>query len=316
MKPIKDIVAAGAELLRKGELVAFPTETVYGLGADATNDRAVASLYAAKGRPHFNPLISHIAEFDLAYTLGQFNEDAAKLAGAFWPGPLTIVVPKSKTCSVSQLALAGLDTIALRVPAHPIAQALLREMNGPIVAPSANRSGSVSPTLASHVAQSLGERVALIIDGGPCDIGIESTVVACAEGAPVLLRPGGIARSKIEDVLGRRVKSGRKDEVRPQSPGQIAGHYAPRAKVILDVIWPRFDVALLAFGPNAPRHPGPVLNLSIAGDLEEAAANLFAMLHELDASGADTIAVMPIPNQGLGEAINDRLIRAAYPFHR
>jgi L-threonylcarbamoyladenylate synthase len=312
----EDEIRAAAALLRKGKLVAFPTETVYGLGADATNDAAVAAVYAAKGRPLFNPLISHIAEAGKAAELGRLNDDAARLAEAFWPGPLTIVVPRTEKCPVSLLASAGLSSIAIRVPSHPIALALIRQANRPIVAPSANPSGSISPTLASHVVSGLGDKVAMVLDGGATNIGIESTVVKCMAGAPVLLRPGGVKKADVEAVLGKKLLIEAMKQGRPDAPGQLEQHYAPRAKVILDVIWPRFDVGLLAFGPNVPRHPGPVLNLSSRGDLQEAAANLFRMMHELDETGVQTIAVMPIPNEGLGEAINDRLARAAAPFHR
>jgi L-threonylcarbamoyladenylate synthase len=312
----EDDISTAAALLRAGKLVAFPTETVYGLGADATNDVAVAAVYAAKGRPKFNPLISHVADAVKAVELGKFNDDAAKLAEAFWPGPLTIVVPRTDQCPVSLLASAGLASIAIRVPAHPIALALIRKADRPIVAPSANPSGGISPTLASHVVNGLGGSVATVLDGGASNIGIESTVVKCMGGEPVMLRPGGVKKADIEKVLGKKLLIEAMKAGRPDAPGQLEQHYAPRAKVILDVIWPRFDVGLLAFGPNVPRHPGPVLNLSNRGDLQEAAANLFRMMHELDDTGVQTIAVMPIPNEGLGEAINDRLVRAAAPFHR
>jgi L-threonylcarbamoyladenylate synthase len=309
-------IAEAAQLLRQGKLVAFPTETVYGLGADATNERAVAQVYAAKGRPKFNPLISHVASLEETITLGIFNQDAMTLARAYWPGPLTLVVPRSENCPVAMLASAGLNSIALRVPSHAVARALIRQSGRPIVAPSANPSGRLSPTSAEHVREGLGDRVAMVVDGGPCTVGIESTIVKCMGGEPVLLRPGGLTRGAIESALGKPVLLESMKAGRPDAPGQLEQHYAPRAKVILDVIWPRFDVGLLAFGPNVPQHPGPMLNLSRAGDLEEAAANLFRMMHELDRSGVETIAVMPIPREGLGEAINDRLARAAAPFHR
>jgi L-threonylcarbamoyladenylate synthase len=305
-----------AQLLRHGKLVAFPTETVYGLGADATNDAAVAAIYAAKGRPKFNPLITHVGSLAQAQALGIFNADAERLARKFWPGPLTLVVPRRADCAVSMLASAGLDSIALRVPSHAVAQTLIAKSGKPIVAPSANPSGSISPTLASHVREKLQGRVAMVLDGGPCPVGIESTIVKCMGGEPVLLRPGGTSTSEIETVLGKPLLLETMKAGRPDAPGQLEQHYAPRAKVILDVVWPRFDVGLLAFGPEVPRHPGPVRNLSASGDLEEAAANLFRMMHELDATGVETIAVMPIPQEGLGQAINDRLARAAAPFHR
>jgi L-threonylcarbamoyladenylate synthase len=309
----KDEIRAAAELLRAGKLVAFPTETVYGLGADATNDAAVAAVYAAKGRPRFNPLISHVADVSKARELGRFNEDAARLAEAFWPGPLTVVVPRAQACPVSLLASAGLSSIAIRLPAHPVALALIREADRPIVGPSANPSGTISPTLASHVVSGLGSKVAMVLDGGPTHIGIESSVVKCMGGAPVLLRPGGLKKTDMETVLGKRLLIEAMKAGRPDAPGQLEHHYAPRAKVILDVLRPRPDAGLLAFGPSVPRHSGPVLNLSHGGDLQEAAANLFRMMHELDETGVETIAVMPIPNEGLGEAINDRLARAAAP---
>jgi L-threonylcarbamoyladenylate synthase len=309
-------IKAAARTLREGKLVAFPTETVYGLGADATNDQAVAAIYAAKGRPKFNPLITHVEDLTGALEFGVFNEDARRLAQAFWPGPLSLVVPRTEGCRVSMLASAGLSSIALRVPSHSIAQNLIRETGLPIVAPSANPSGGISPTLASHVRAGLGDRVAMVLDGGPCTVGIESTIVKCMGGEPVLLRPGAVKKSEIEELLQKRLLLETMQAGRPDAPGQLEQHYAPKAKVILDVVWPRFDVGLLAFGPNVPQHPGPVLNLSKTGDLEEAAANLFRMMHELDGTGVQTIAVMPIPHEGLGEAINDRLVRAAAPHHR
>jgi L-threonylcarbamoyladenylate synthase len=305
-----------AQFLRQGKLVAFPTETVYGLGADATNDEAVAAIYAAKQRPRFNPLIAHVGSFAQARDLGIFNSDAERLARKFWPGPLTLVLPRRHDCPVALLASAGLASIALRVPAHEVAQRLIALSSKPIVAPSANPSGSISPTLASHVREKLSGRVAMVLDGGPCPVGIESTIIKCMGGEPVLLRPGGISTSEIEAVLGKALLLETMKAGRPDAPGQLEQHYAPRAKVILDVVWPRFDVGLLAFGPQVPRHPGPVRNLSASGNLEEAAANLFRMMHELDATGVETIAVMSIPQEGLGQAINDRLARAAAPFHR
>ncbi len=305
-----------SNLLRAGKLVAFPTETVYGLGADATNDEAVVAVYEAKGRPSFNPLISHVASLEAARQLGQLNEDARALAHAFWPGPLTLVVPRAERCAVSMLASAGLATVAIRVPAHPLAEALLRHVERPLVAPSANVSGKISPTLAGHVRTDLGDKVAAILDGGPCPVGIELTVVACIDDRPRLLRPGGLERNVIEALLKKPLHEAPNEPIAPLSPGRLASHYAPRARVILNVIWPRYDVGLLAFGPDIPQHPGPVRNLSVTGNLREAAANLFRMLRELDDTGVQTIAVMTIPNTGLGEAVNDRLRRAAAPFHR
>ena len=305
-------IATAAKTLAAGGLIAFPTETVYGLGADAANGEAVARLYAAKGRPAFNPLIAHIGTLELARTLGRFTPDAERLAAAFWPGPLTLVLPKADGCTVSDLALAGLDSIALRMPAHPVAQALLAAFGGPVVAPSANRSGHVSPTDAAHVLADLRGRIDLILDGGACPVGVESTIVSCI-GEPALLRPGGLAREDIERVLGYPLAaSAPADDNAPLAPGMMTSHYAPRARVRLDAQAPQPGEALLAFGA-APQGAGPVLNLSPRGDLVEAAANLFSHLRALDASGAQRIAVMTIPHEGLGEAINDRLARAAAP---
>lgn len=309
--------AAAARVLRNGGLVAFPTETVYGLGADAANAEAIARLYRAKGRPAFNPLIVHVGDLAAAQRIARFNAAALALADAFWPGPLTLVLPKGANCPVADLATAGLDTIALRVPAHPVARDILRGFGGAVVAPSANRSGHVSPTTAAHVRHDLDGRIDLIVDGGPVDVGIESTIVGCFD-RPALLRPGGISRADIERVLGGPLASpdpGATDG-RPQAPGMLASHYAPRARVRLNAANLAPGEALLAFGRAYP--PGidtatAVMNLSECGDLKEAAANLFGCLRALDASGARTIAVTPIPEDGLGEAINDRLRRAAAP---
>lgn len=312
-------VAEAARRLAQGALVAFPTETVYGLGADATQPRAVAGIYAAKGRPSFNPLIAHVPDLAHARALGHFSPDALKLAAAFWPGPLTLVVAKSPDCPVADLALAGLDTIALRVPEHPLAQGILTALGRPVVAPSANRSGHVSPTLAAHVEADLGGRIDLIIDGGPAGVGVESTIVACFD-APRLLRPGGIPRATLEHVLGHALASdmispaGKSGDPHPLAPGMLESHYAPHARMRLDAREVSADEALLAFGPPpSDVAPKAILNLSPNGDLIEAAANLFAHLRALDTSGASSIAVMPIPHEGLGEAINDRLRRAAAP---
>lgn len=305
-------VAVAAEALRKGELVAFPTETVYGLGANALDDRAVARVFEAKGRPSFNPLIVHVEELERAYRLGDFNSTARKLARAFWSGPLTLVVPRSAECPVSLLASAGLQSLAIRVPTHPLARELLRAAGIPVVAPSANPSGRISPTTAAHVVASLGGRIAVILDGGPCEVGLESTIVACLEDEPELLRPGGLPRERIEALLGAPLRT-LKRAGRPLAPGGLESHYAPAARLRLEARQVREGEALLAFGPDVPAHSGPMRNLSPAGDLTEAAANLFRMLHELDQSGRPVIAVMPIPHGGLGEAINDRLRRAAAP---
>jgi L-threonylcarbamoyladenylate synthase len=312
--------AEAARCLAAGGLIAFPTETVYGLGADAQNAIAVARLYDAKGRPAFNPLIAHIPDAAAARQLAQFDAAAARLAAALWPGPLTLVLPKAVNCPVAELATAGLDSIAVRVPDHPVARALLRAFGRPIVAPSANRSGHVSPTTAQHVLADLRGRIDLIVDGGPTPVGVESTIVACI-GEPVLLRPGGLPREAIEQVLGRplaeQTPPATADEGEaPLAPGQLASHYAPRTALRLEAQSVADGEALLAFGsalPAGAERAGRVLNLSPRGDLIEAAANLFSHLRALDAAGALTIAVMPVPHEGLGEAINDRLRRAAAP---
>jgi L-threonylcarbamoyladenylate synthase len=313
IKPDVAGIAAAVRCLAAGGLAAFPTETVYGVGADAGNGEAVARLYAAKGRPRFNPLISHVAEFGQARALGHFNDVAGKLAAAFWPGPLTLVVPKRSGCAVANLALAGLDSIALRMPAHPVARQLLAAFGKPVVAPSANRSGHVSPTDATHVVADLRGRIDLVLDGGACPVGLESTIVALFD-QPRLLRPGGVPRERIESVLGHALADAPIAEQKPLAPGMLASHYAPRAKLRLNANAVHPDEALLAFGPPLAFRDGqPVRNLSQRGDLVEAAANLFSHLRALDASGADAIAVMKVPNEGLGEAINDRLALAAAP---
>jgi L-threonylcarbamoyladenylate synthase len=306
----RDAVAAAVRVLGAGGLIAFPTETVYGLGADATNGEAVARLYAAKGRPRFNPLIAHVAEAKAALTLARFSDDAKLLAGVFWPGPLTLVLPKAESCPVSELATAGLDSIAVRVPDHTIARDLLKGFGKPVVAPSANQSGHISPTLAEHVRADLDGRIDLIVDGGPASVGVESTIVSCL-GAPALLRPGGLPRDAIERVLGHPLATAEpaSDEA-PLAPGMLASHYAPKSPLRLNALDVRDGEALLAFGPAA-FGAQRMLNLSETGDLVEAAANLFHHLRTLD-TGAP-IAVMPVPNEGLGEAINDRLARAAAP---
>ena len=303
-------IAEAARLLREGRLVAFPTETVYGLGANALDEAAVASVFAAKGRPKFNPLIVHVSSRSDAETHASFNLVARDLADAFWPGALTLVLPRLETSRLSLLASAGLDTVALRSPNHPVARALLKAADIPIAAPSANRAGSVSPTTADHVARDLYGRVDLILDAGPCPLGIESTVVGFEAGGPVLLRPGAITREAIEDITGPLADPAEGDV---KAPGMLASHYAPRARLRLDVHELRAGEALLAFGPNVPTSSNPICNLSPRGDLSEAAANLFAMLRQLDQSGVTTIAVMRVPDRGLGEAINDRLRRAAAP---
>lgn len=313
VEPTAQSVAEAAALLRAGKLVAFPTETVYGLGGDATNDRAVAAIFEAKGRPQFNPLISHVLDAAAAQSLVQWSETAEKLAARFWPGPLTLVLPRAKDSPISLLATAGLDTMAIRAPSHSVAQALIRATGRPIAAPSANRSGAVSPTRAEHVAESLGERVPLILDGGPCLVGVESTVLDLTAAQPTLLRPGGATREGIEAVVGPIALSDAipGGEAAPRSPGQLASHYAPARPVRLGATSVSADEGLLAFGPGAPQGAMLTCNLSPSGDLGEAAANLFAMLRSLDRPGIGRIAVMPIPQTGLGLAINDRLRRAA-----
>jgi L-threonylcarbamoyladenylate synthase len=303
-------IAAAAEVLRGGGLVAFPTETVYGLGADAGNDHAVASIFAAKGRPRFNPLIVHVTDQAAAEALVEFSSLARKLATAFWPGALTLVLPRKSGARVSLLVSAGLDTVAVRVPSHPLAHRLIATTARPIAAPSANASGQVSPTTAAHVTQSLGENVDLILDGGATAHGIESTVIGFENGTPVMLRPGAIAREDIERIVGP-LSASSSDAL--SSPGRLPSHYAPHASLRLNAKNVRADEALLAFGSDAPKGAKHLLNLSPSGDLKEAAANLFAMLRELDATGATGIAVTTIPDHGLGEAINDRLARAAAP---
>lgn len=298
-----------AALLAAGACVAFPTETVYGLGADARHDDAVAGIYAAKARPAHNPLIVHITDVAAVAELAELTDAARALAAAFWPGPLTMVLPLRRGAGLSGLVTAGLDSVALRVPAAPVAQALLRRCGLPLAAPSANRSGRISPTTADHVLAGLSGRIAAVIDGGPCAVGVESTIVDMT-GPPRLLRPGGIPAEALSRVLGLPIGTAPvTDDVAPKAPGMLASHYAPRARVRLDAVSAAPDEVLLGFGPVA----GAAVNLSPSGDLDEAAANLFAALHRLDTDGATAIAVSPIPDTGLGRAINDRLRRAAAP---
>ncbi|MDB5596641.1 MAG: Sua5/YciO/YrdC/YwlC family protein [Hyphomicrobiales bacterium] len=305
-------IAEAGEVLRAGGLVAFPTETVYGLGADATSGAAVAKIYAAKERPQFNPLIAHVADLAAAQREGLFGPEALALAHAFWPGPLTLVVPAAPTCSVSDLARAGLDSVAIRVPAHPVAQALLRAAARPVAAPSANRSGRVSPTHAAHVMGDLEGRVNMVLDGGPTEVGVESTIVACLPGGVTLLRPGGIARERIEAVLGHKLSSPAAQGP-VTAPGMLASHYAPNARLRLDAQSVEPGEAVLDFGGRFTDVQAASFDLSPSGDLAEAASQLFAFLRALDATGAEVIAVAPIPHEGLGEAIRDRLRRAAAP---
>jgi len=298
-------IAQAANLLRSGHLVSFPTETVYGLGADATNGTAVANIFAAKGRPSFNPLIVHVADLRAARKIGTFDEIALKLAAAFWPGPLTIVVPVCQG-AVDPLVTAGLDTVAIRVPAHPVAQALLAAADRPVAAPSANPSGQVSPTTARHVQTGLNGKVSAIVDGGPCAVGLESTIVSSRDGG-TLLRAGGLPIDAIQACLGTEIHQNTTPTA-VVAPGQLASHYAPQGLVRLNVTQPAKDEVYVGFGPIPCD-----INLSKSGDLTEAAANLFATLHELNTRDAAKIAIAPIPKTGLGVAINDRLARAAAP---
>ncbi|ETX15966.1 translation factor Sua5 [Roseivivax halodurans JCM 10272] len=298
--------ARAAELWRAGACVAFPTETVYGLGADATSDDAVTGIYTAKDRPRFNPLIVHLPDLDAVKALVEWSDEADRIASVFWPGPLTLVLPLKEGAGVSKLVTAGLDTLAVRMPAHPVARALLTEVGRPIAAPSANRSGRISPTTADHVAASLDGRIAAIVEGGASEVGLESTILGLA-GDPTLLRPGGLPVEALEEALGGPLIR-RAANAAISAPGQTASHYAPEAHMRLNATDWREGEARLGFGPVECD-----LNLSASGDLREAAAMLFAHLHALDARGAGTIAVSPIPDRGLGAAINDRLMRAAAP---
>ncbi|WP_323769450.1 L-threonylcarbamoyladenylate synthase [Antarctobacter sp.] len=300
----QDLIHA-ARLLADGGLVAFPTETVYGLGADARQDRAVARIFEAKGRPAFNPLIVHCAELDQVKALVHWSEAAQALADAFWPGPLTLVLPLRADAGVSRLVTAGLDSLAVRMPAAPVAHSLLSAFGGPVAAPSANRSGQISPTRAAHVMADLGDRIEAVVDGGPCAVGLESTILGLTGTPPTLLRPGGITEDALGAVLHTHIAR-RRETDGITAPGQTRSHYAPRAKVRLNAVEFEPGEARLGFGPVACD-----LNLSPSEDLTEAAANLFEYLHRLDATGAGTIAITPVPHIGLGVAINDRLSRAA-----
>lgn len=316
-------IAAAAERLRDGGLVALPTETVYGLGADATNDRAVAAIFEAKGRPRFNPVIVHVASRAEAEQIVDFDIRARLLAELFWPGPLTLILPRRVDCNISLLCSAGLPTLAVRCPSHPVARQLIAALGRPIAAPSANASGTLSPTTPQHVAQSLGEKAGMILAGGKAQVGLESTVVDLSGPVPVLLRPGGVTLDELEMHLGEVQVETEAVNDAPKSPGQLLKHYAPQTPLRLNAVDVREGEALLAFGPlkfmgmqgggfaKQKLSPERLLNLSETGDLHEAAANVFAMLHALDTSGAAAIAVMNIPDTGLGLAINDRLKRAA-----
>lgn len=301
-------IARAAALLRAGQLVAFPTETVYGLGGDARNDQAVARIFEAKGRPRFNPLIAHVADLQMAETLAVFDAQARALAQAFWPGPLTLVLPLRAEAGISALVTAGHDTLAVRLPAHPVARALLRAFGGPLAAPSANPSGRVSPTRADHVRAGLSGRIAAVLDGGACAVGVESTIVSLGD-APRLLRPGGVPAEALEAALRQPLPAGG-SETAPNAPGQLASHYAPGAPVRLGAHAAETGEILVGFGPVKGD-----LTLSASGDLVEAAASLFHILREADALAGPEgrIAFAPIPEKGLGRAINDRLRRAAAP---
>ncbi|PWE32311.1 threonylcarbamoyl-AMP synthase [Maritimibacter sp. 55A14] len=307
-------LARAAELLRAGELVAFPTETVYGLGGDARNDRAVAAIFEAKGRPRFNPLIVHVADTDAARALAVFDGDAERLAQAFWPGPLSLVLRLRPEAGLSDLVTAGQPTVALRMPAHPVARDLLRVFGGPLAGPSANPAGRVSPTTAAHVLAGLDGRIAAVVDGGACEVGVESTIVATGGGPARLLRPGGLPAEALEAALGAPLRLAAADPDRPEAPGQLTSHYAPGVALRLEAHAARPGELLLGFGPEAQ---DAAINLSPGGDLVEAAAGLFAALREIDAraaaEGVTSVAVSPIPDHGLGRAINDRLRRAAAP---
>lgn len=310
LSPDPDGLRAAAALLAVGELVAMPTETVYGLAGDARNARAVARIYEAKGRPSFNPLIVHLPDLEAAGRIAHFDAPAQELARAFWPGALTLVLPLRKDAGIASLVTAGHDTVAIRLPAHPVAQALLRAFGGPLAAPSANPSGRISPTMAGHVADpesGLGGRIAAVLDAGPCPVGVESTIIGWTGGAPALLRPGGIAAEAVEALLGRPLQRPSPDDMAPNSPGQLSSHYAPRASLRLGADRAGPDEVLIGFGPVAGQ-----MTLSASGDLQEAAARLFDLLRQADALGRP-IAVAPVPEHGLGAAINDRLRRAAAP---
>ncbi|MCA3506422.1 MAG: threonylcarbamoyl-AMP synthase [Rhodobacter sp.] len=309
LAPTPDGIAQAADLLRKGGLVAFPTETVYGLGGDARSDRAVARIFGAKGRPRFNPLIVHLPDVAAARGLAVFDARADVLAARFWPGPLTLVLPLRAGSGLSGLVTAGLPAVALRVPAHPVARALLQVFGGPLAAPSANPSGRVSPTRAAHVIEGLGGRIDAVIDGGPCAVGVESTIVGL-DGAARLLRPGGVPVEALETALGLPLLLSEAGKI--TAPGQLAAHYAPGAPVRLDAVAAQPNEVWIGFGPQSA---GAALTLSRAGDLAEAAARLFHTLREADrlAGPGGAIAVAPVPETGLGRAINDRLRRAAAP---
>lgn len=305
-------IARAVALLHAGELVAIPTETVYGLAADARNGKAVAAIFEAKGRPRFNPLICHLPDLAAAARVGRIEGDALRMAQAFWPGPLTLVVPLRDEAGLSPLVTAGLQSVALRVPALPLAQRVLTAFGGPLAAPSANPSGRISPSTAAHVHAGLQGRIAAVLDGGAADVGVESTIVDCTAPRPVLLRPGGLPAEALAAAIGTdlALPEQANNDTAPKAPGQLTSHYAPRKPVHLAVVTPTPGALYLGFGPGSPN---ATANLSPTGDLREAAANLFSHLHTLDAMDGPLIEIAPIPQHGLGAAINDRLIRAAAP---
>ncbi len=318
--PIKSVssetIGEAAEILKSGGLVGMPTETVYGLAANALDGAAVAKIFEAKGRPSFNPLIIHVRDIESAGAYVEITEAARVAAHHFWPGPLTLILQRKAGCPISELASAGLDTLAIRVPSHPVAQELLKTCKLPLAAPSANKSGSLSPTTPAHVHDSLGDKVDLILAAGACDVGLESTVLDLSGDKPVILRPGAVTAEDLSAALGVSVEYEQGDSDAPKSPGMLLKHYAPNASVRINAIDVKEGEALLAFGADkfmvAGDFPGDMRrNLSKGQDLHEAAANLFAMLKELDKSGVSAIAVMAIPENGIGAAINDRLKRAA-----
>ena len=306
-------IAKAAASLQQGHLVAFPTETVYGLGGDATDDDAIAAIFATKNRPDFNPLIVHVADLETAESIVSFTPTAHKLADAFWPGALTMVLPRLENSNISLLVSAGLDTVAVRVPDHPVAHSLLSQSHLAIAAPSANRSSEISPTMAVHVAASLTSKQPephYIIDGGACPVGLESTVSDLSTDTPTLLRPGGVTHDQIETVIGPISRAEPDQPDQPRSPGMLSRHYAPKVPLTLNATEAQSGEVLIGFGPSAPVR---CRNLSPSGDLQEAAANLFALMREVDAEEPTGIAIMPLPETGLGLAINDRLRRAATP---
>jgi L-threonylcarbamoyladenylate synthase len=310
-EPNDQSIRNAAEILARGGILGMPTETVYGLAADATNEKAIAEIYAVKNRPEFNPLIVHVLDTEMAKNYVVWNAYAEKLASAFWPGPLTLVLPRTVGSPVSLLATAGLDSIAVRSPSHSVARDILAALGKGIAAPSANRSGRISPTTAAHVVEELGDAIYCVIDGGACAVGIESTVISLLGNSPVLLRSGSITPEDLEAVLQEKIQVSADEKI--LSPGQMLSHYSPSIAVRLNVKDPKPDEALIAFGNKIPFGAKKTLNLSNRGDLKEAAANLFATMRALDSPEFSGIAVMPIPDSGIGIAINDRLKRAAYP---